>query len=70
MTKELTKLAPYGVKVKAMARPEGKYSAWIGGSILASLSTFQKLWISKQEYDESGQAIVHRSMLFPYWTRG
>merc|ERR1712013_502756 len=26
-----------------------KYSVWIGGSILASLSTFQQMWISKQE---------------------
>merc|ERR1712176_86083 len=31
-----------------------------GGSILASLSTFQQMWISKQEYDECGPAIVHR----------
>jgi hypothetical protein len=30
------------------------------GSILASLSTFQQMWISKQEYDESGPSIVHR----------
>ncbi|KAF9236433.1 actin protein 4, isoform b [Melanogaster broomeanus] len=37
-----------------------KYSVWIGGSILASLSTFQNLWCSKQEYDESGPGIVHR----------
>ena len=34
--------------------------AWIGGSILSSLSTFQQMWISKQEYDESGPSIVHR----------
>ena len=29
-------------------------------SILASLSTFQQMWISKAEYDESGPSIVHR----------
>ncbi|CAF4723531.1 unnamed protein product, partial [Rotaria sp. Silwood2] len=40
--------------------PEPKYSVWSGGSILASLSTFQQMWISKQEYDESGPSIVHR----------
>ena len=34
--------------------------AWIGGSILSSLSTFQQMWISKQEYDEAGPSIVHR----------
>lgn len=30
-----------------------EYSVWIGGSILASLSTFQQMWIAKSEYDES-----------------
>jgi len=48
------------VKIKIIAPPERKYSVWIGGSILSSLSTFQQMWISKEEYDESGPAIVHR----------
>merc|ERR1711937_758500 len=60
MTKELTQLAPSTMKIKIIAPPERKYSVWIGGSILASLSTFQAMWISKQEYDESGPSIVHR----------
>merc|ERR1711962_262717 len=42
------------IKIKIIAPPERKYSVWIGGSILASLSTFQQMWISKQEYDECG----------------
>ena len=37
---------------------ERKYGAWIGGSILASLSTFQKWWVSSEEYDETGPRIV------------
>ncbi|KAK2709144.1 hypothetical protein QYM36_012962 [Artemia franciscana] len=60
MHKEITALAPATMKVKVIAPPERKYSVWIGGSILASLSTFQEMWISKQEYDESGPSIVHR----------
>ncbi|KAJ6782153.1 hypothetical protein PWT90_07446 [Aphanocladium album] len=60
MQKELTALAPSSMKVKIIAPPERKYSVWIGGSILASLSTFQQMWVSKQEYDESGPSIVHR----------
>jgi len=60
MTKELTALAPATMKIKVVAPPERKYSVWIGGSILASLSTFQQMWISKAEYDESGPSIVHR----------
>jgi len=60
MHKEITALAPPTMNVKIIAPPECKYSVWIGGSILASLSTFQQMWITKQEYDESGPAIVHR----------
>jgi len=60
MNKEISALAPPTMKVKIIAPPERKYSVWIGGSILASLSTFQQMWISKQEYDESGPSIVHR----------
>jgi len=60
ITKELTALAPSTMKIKVVAPPERKYSVWIGGSILSSLSTFQQMWISKAEYDESGPSIVHR----------
>jgi actin-related protein len=60
MEKEIKALAPQSMKIKIVAPPERKYSVWIGGSILASLSTFQQMWISKQEYDESGPQIVHR----------
>jgi actin-related protein len=60
MQKELVNLAPSTMKIKILAPPERKYSVWIGGSILASLSTFGEMWISKEEYDESGPSIVHR----------
>jgi actin beta/gamma 1 len=60
MTKEIAALAPQSAKIKIVAPPERKYSVWIGGSILSSLSSFQAMWISKQEYDESGPSVVHR----------
>ena len=60
MQKDMMALAPSTMKIKIIAAPERKYSVWIGGSILASLSTFQQMWISKQEYDEAGPSIVHR----------
>lgn len=43
MSKEITALAPSSMKIKVVAPPERKYSVWIGGSILASLSTFQQV---------------------------
>lgn len=49
------------VQVKTIARPERKYDAWIGGSILASQSTIQSLWYTKQEYEEFGPDFIHRS---------
>jgi actin-related protein len=60
MQKEIVALAPSSMKVKVVAPPERKYSVWIGGSILASLSTFQQMWVTKQDYDESGPSIIHR----------
>ena len=50
-------LAPSPMKIKVVAT---EYPVWIGGSVLSSPSTFQQMWISKQEYDESGPTIVHR----------
>ncbi|CAN6674455.1 actin-related protein 4 [Trichomonascus vanleenenianus] len=46
-----------GLKIRLYApgnTTERKNSAWIGGSILASLGTFHQLWISKKEYEEVG----------------
>ncbi|GAA29609.2 Actin-3 [Clonorchis sinensis] len=60
MQKDISALAPSTMKIRIVAPAERKYSVWIGGSILASLTTFQQMWISKQEYDECGPAIVHR----------
>ena len=60
LQKEIKALAPDSMTIKIIAPPERKYSVWIGGSILSSLSTFEEMWISKNEYDEAGPSIVHR----------
>ncbi|OMJ65823.1 hypothetical protein SteCoe_37570 [Stentor coeruleus] len=58
-TKELINRAP-SMKVKVISPPERKFSVWIGGSILSSMSSFCNMCISKEEYDEVGPSIVHR----------
>ncbi|XP_076943347.1 actin-2-like [Bidens hawaiensis] len=63
LEKEIAALSPPGMHVKVHAPEHRKHSSWIGGSILASLSSFQELLISKPEYEESGAAIVHKKML-------
>jgi len=60
LNKELVALAPASTSIKVVAPPDRKYSVWIGGSIMSSLSTFESMWITKEEYDEAGPAIVHR----------
>ncbi|XP_008567936.1 PREDICTED: alpha-centractin isoform X2 [Galeopterus variegatus] len=57
---EVKKLAPKDVKIRISAPQERLYSTWIGGSILASLDTFKKMWVSKKEYEEDGARSIHR----------
>jgi actin-related protein len=42
---------------------ERQCAAWIGGSILTSLGSFQQLWLSRAEYDEYGAYLA--SQRFP-----
>lgn len=58
MKKELTAVAPELTTIKVIAPPERKYSVWLGGSIMASLSTFEDMWISRDEYDQFGPAEI------------
>jgi len=60
LLKELIALAPKDTKIKISAPPERMYSTWIGGSILAALPTFKKMWVWRDEYHEEGASILHR----------
>ncbi|KAH0794607.1 actin [Histomonas meleagridis] len=56
---ELMDLASSTMKINVTSTPEPKYAAWIGGCKLASLPTFQQMVITRNEYDEAGQGLVH-----------
>ena len=60
MQKELSGCAPPNMQTRVIAEPDRKYSAWIGASMFASFSSFQNLWVSKEEYDEYGPSIINR----------
>lgn len=57
---EVRKLAPRDTKIKIWAPPQRQLSTWVGGSILASLATFKKMWITRKEYDEAGKNAIYR----------
>ena len=60
LQKEMKALLPSTHRVHITATPDRIYSAWIGGSIWASLSSAEEKWLTKQLYDECGSNIVHR----------
>jgi len=60
LKKELSSMAPASVRIKVVSPTERRFSVWMGGAVLASLSTFKDMWISEEDYSEFGPAIVHR----------
>ncbi|KAI1289365.1 Actin-like protein 6A [Halotydeus destructor] len=64
LSRDLSTKTPAAMRLKIVNQSnttaERKYGAWIGGSILASLGSFQQMWISKQEYEEGGKSQVDR----------
>lgn len=63
LNRDLSSKTPPSMKLKIIASStssERRFSSWIGGSILASLGSFQQMWISKQEYDEGGKNCVDK----------
>lgn len=61
LKKELDGMTPASIDVNVVDIPHRKFNVWIGGSILASLSTFRNMWVTKLEWEEFGAEIVHRS---------
>ncbi|KAH8297110.1 hypothetical protein KR093_008065 [Drosophila rubida] len=63
LNRDLQLRAPSNTRLKmisANGSVERRFGAWIGGSILASIGTFQQMWISSQEYEEAGKSQVER----------
>jgi len=60
---EVRQRAPERTRIRISAPPERMDSAWVGGSILASLATFKNMWVGRNEYEEYGSSILHRGSL-------
>ncbi|XP_006630770.3 uncharacterized protein [Lepisosteus oculatus] len=56
---EMLKLVPQGSPVAVLSGPHRQFSSWVGGSIITCLSSFQSMWVKKQEYMERGPTIMH-----------
>lgn len=60
LKQELVNRAPAGAEIRIVASADRKYAVWKGGSTLASLSTFHSSWVTQEDYNEHGAAVIHR----------
>lgn len=56
---EVRARAPSHTRIRISAPPDRLHSAFVGGSILASLATFKSMWVSRADYEERGSSILH-----------
>ncbi|CAH0025801.1 unnamed protein product [Clonostachys rhizophaga] len=52
---EMVSINPPSASINVISSPDPSKSAWVGGSVVASLSTFKDMCISAQEYEETGK---------------
>lgn len=52
-----------GPGAAVLGSPHRAVAAWLGGSIMASRSSFQNLWLSRREYEEEGPWAIYKYQL-------
>ncbi|XP_003801948.1 actin-related protein T1-like [Otolemur garnettii] len=60
LMKELDQLTSEGTPIKITASSDRRFSAWIGASIMTSISTFKQMWVTSAEFKEFGASVIHR----------
>lgn len=56
---EIRARSPAHTRIRISAPPDRLHSCYVGGSILASLSTFKSMWVSRAEFEERGLESLH-----------
>ena len=60
---ELKKLVNQNMKIKIHSPKNPHLLSWIGGNIISELEIFKKMWITKQEWEEKGDKILHEKTI-------
>ncbi|VTJ51237.1 Hypothetical predicted protein [Marmota monax] len=60
LQREIANLVCPAHDIQVYTSPCAKYGAWVGGSILCSLSTFEDMWVTNKEYEDMGSSVVRR----------
>ena len=56
---EFKQLINPNMKIKIHSPKNPNLLCWIGGNVVSGLEIFKKMWISKEEWEEKGEQIVH-----------
>jgi len=57
---KLSEALPVGSNLRIIAHSGRQFAAWRGCNILASMESFQRMWIHQCEYEENGPSVVNR----------
>ena len=63
LEKMVANLVTSSTRIQIKAGPERKFSTWLGGAILASMPSYQQMWISKEMYEENGPSAIYEKSL-------
>jgi len=63
LQQEVSRLAVGNVSIKVCAPEYRQQAVWQGASIFASTDMFADMWVTKEEYEQSGAKVVHRKCL-------
>jgi len=63
LEKMIADLVTPSTNIQIKADPERKFSTWLGGAVLASMPSYQQMWISKETYEEKGSAAIDEKSL-------
>ena len=53
LSSNINKLGGNSIDFKIIAPAERQFAPWIGGSILSCLSPFDKMWVTREEYEDN-----------------
>ena len=58
LNKDLIPLVDPKYNIKILSHHQPHSAAWLGGSIMSQLATFDQKWITRDQYDEEGAACI------------
>ncbi|NXI61279.1 ACT1 protein, partial [Anseranas semipalmata] len=60
LLKDLQTVIPSTTPIKIISPKDRMYSVWVGASLLASLTAFRNMWVTREDYNEVGPAVLQR----------